>query len=441
MKIALLAPSGVGKTVYLAGLYGRLVRDLSYSDYGIDFTVSDTALSSYLDTRYTNLVESGDFGEGSKEMIVFPWTLSTEGMDGKRKKLEIEIIDFPGGFLHRATDENRKDVEATVAKLADCDGFIVLVDGDGLIKGIEKKDPRILQNSTRAAEIQKVLAEALERRSQRVKEKLPDPDSYAFSSGLTPVVFALTKGDLVEDWLSKKPDDKKEALNKGVKAQFKNSSAYLGNEGEISNFMRSQFSRVIDNPNVASLRMTVTVYNEAEKALDPKNLDTALQFVLFTGLHNALAEYGRREAAWKDEKDSRGSYHSRKNRAYDEAVSARVAQRNKFWLDRVGDWLDGVGGAYHDAQVASAHEDLSGASSYYNSGAESHKRAKESHRVARFFYERILPASLVHRLSAKTGRDGFYHQGFPIDALSEQAWWQRKIQEGTPGNDTCKPGV
>lgn len=442
MKIALLAPSGVGKTVFLAGLYGVLNRDLSHSDYGINFEVSDSVLNSYLADRYTNLVEKGDFGEGSQETTVFPWRLTTKTMEGDWRNLGLEIVDFPGAFLHKSSEANRKDVEKTVKKLAECDGFIVLVDGEGLIKGIEKKDPRALQNATRGAEIQRVLVEALQRRSERIKHQLPDPDSYAFGSGMTPVVFALTKGDLVESWLAQDPETSEQRLIKGITAQFRNANGFVKNEGAIANFMRSQFAQVIDNPDVASLRMTVTVYNEAEQTMDPKNLDTALQFVLFTGLRNALAEYDRRKKVWKEEADDRSARYSRRNREYNAAVEARKEQSQKFFLDRIGDWLDGVGGDYHNRRVSSAHDDLSSASSSYDRGSESHKRAKENHKIARYFYERILPANLVHRLSVKKGRGNFYQQGLPLDELTQEAWWQRKLEEDRAENgpDPFAPG-
>lgn len=446
MKIALLAPSGAGKTIYLTGLYGLLTRELSNSDYGIDFSISDRVKNSYLDTRYTKLVEDHDFGEGSKEMTVYPLKLTTQDKNNEKKDLNVEIVDFPGGFLHQASDENKAEVEKVIEILSGCDGFIVLLDGEGLIKGLEKRDPRVLQNKTRANAVQEVLARALERRRARNKEKLPDPDSYAFGKGPTPIVFALTKGDMVEAWLSVNPEEKQKKLQEGVGNQFtlhsKGKGAYAEQEGAISNFMRSQFGQIIDAPDVCSLRTVVTVYNETEEMMDPLNVDTVFQFVLFAGLRNAHREYERRNRSWSAEKRRREDHFDSEASAYKRAVSAKEEWARKGLWGKFNAWLEDEGEDYHVNKVTTYHADMRNAGSKADESKLSVKQIKENRNTIKLFYERILPAELIHRLAHYKGRESFYQQGFPLDSLANESWWVKKSEMGNrPGCQPWKPGT
>ena len=114
MKIALLAPSGAGKTAYLTGLYGVLTQDLSHSDYGIDTTVTDQVLDGFLSDRFDDLTD-GEFAEGTKVTTRYPIQLKSDLM-GKKHKLKLEIIDFKGGDLHQTPEGTEAEIETALAE-------------------------------------------------------------------------------------------------------------------------------------------------------------------------------------------------------------------------------------------------------------------------------------------------------------------------------------
>ncbi|MES2729491.1 MAG: hypothetical protein V4621_05245 [Pseudomonadota bacterium] len=425
MKIALIAPSGAGKTAYLTGLYGVLTQDLSHSRYGIDTTVTDTLLDSFLSERFDNLTD-GKFGEGTKGITPYPFLLRTDIMN-QAHELPVEIIDFKGSNLHKADEGALEEKEETIEQLSECDGFIVLLDGDTFIQSAAKQNARGLQNLTRAHAINEVLTTALERRKARPESHLTSADEYAFGHGKTPIVFALTKGDMVAEWLNTENADKK--ISKTLKQLFEQRAesgvVYDPSEGPIANFIRSQFPRIMDDPDVTTLRMAVSTYDSKQGYFEPLNLEYAFQFVLFAGLINAQEEYQERMAAWGTEADSE----SRRARDY---AAERSKQQHRLEVYRRGDiferFIDTVfgvkGGIINAYNEANESYDRALSSEQFSS---SQRQASRDHQTDIDIFRRmILSDAFVHRLSLPHEQSHLYVQGLPLDDLKEEYWWQRK---------------
>lgn len=435
MKIALLAPSTVGKTAYLTGLYGVLTQDLSYTRYGIDFAVADFIMDSSLSDRYDNLVNEGDFGKSSEGIIAYPWNLSTSAEDGGKKRLGIEIVDFPGEVLHKKLDslENNQKKEEIIQGLSDCDGFIVLLDGEALTKNVDQNNPRRLQNTLKTNHVSSVLESALERRRTRLLGQMVDPNAYAFSAGPTPIVFALTKSDLVTNWISQ--PNKAESLNNTVQDLYgRNAAAGIkqsADEGEIANFIRSQFGRIIDTPDVVSARLGVSVYNQALGRVEPVNLEFAFQLVLFTGLLNAFTEYKRRVTDWSNDLQEKDREYESATESYQSAASAKDSFYKKGLIDQLWDnCFETKDAWWHDRAAASAYQKHLNSVEKYNKTLALLAQAKENQETAKLFGQRILSDELVYRLEHCNQKQRFYTDGLPIKLLSEFDWWQRKSEAG-----------
>lgn len=434
MRIALLAPSGAGKTAYLTGLYGVSVQDLNEDrSYGVHFSVTDRMLSAHLDRRYTDLLENNDFGEGSKDITAYPISLSTtDPANGQKKQMALEIVDFPGGDLHTASEERKDKIEEIIARLASCDGFIVLLDGEQLVNGAEKQNARILQNRMKANAVKEVLEKALERRRAHVPAGLTDPNAYAFGSGPTPIVFALTKGDVVEDWLAAE-EARSGKLENTVRKLFnptaEGNNAYAGDEGAIANFIRSQFGQVVDAPDIVSARTCVCVYNESEQMFDPRNLENLFQFVLFAGLCNAGAEYQRRASAWRSDFGQKDRHFSSEKNAYESAVAAREKWLKQGFFEDLSDWWNGRS-VNHTERVEKWHQDMSSAASTRDSSLISLRQVEENQRTLEVFTQRILSDKMAFLLSGDSPRQSFYQRGLPLAQLAGQQWWRRKCENG-----------
>lgn len=430
MKIALIAPSGAGKTVYLTGLHGVFTDQLNGSDYGITYEITDRVKSTFLDERYTKLIEEDDFGQPSKDITRYPVRLTTKKGDGK-KCLDLEIVDFPGEALYRATEESKAKVEKIVSDLSDCDGFIVLLDGEYMIKASEKEEPRILQNRLKADAVQKVLEQALERRSKRLQTEKVDPDAYAFSTGLTPVVFALTKGDLVEDWLSQARKEKAEKLNGVVSGVFNliGKDAKPG-ERAIASLIRSQYGKILDAPGVASLRTCVTVYDQKKKKFNPRGLEHLFQYVLFVGLQNAEAEYQSRIPAWQKDLEEKDEKLASEKGAYERASSARAAHESENIVGQFLNFISGEGQSFHDDRCARWYADMERAAKANEASRLALKKVKDNKETAGTFKKTILSDELVFLLSQSTAPESFYQAGLPMDHLQKYDWWKEKFARG-----------
>lgn len=434
MKIALLAPSGAGKTVYLTGLYGVLTQELSNSGYGINFDVTSRKLKGDLDNRYNRLVDHNDFGKATSVIDTYPFSLSRPNKSGVPDEISIEIVDFPGGFLHQADETNEEDVEKTIQKLSDCDGFIVLLDGDSLIQNADRQNVRSLQNKGKANDVQVVLNAALERRRKRVVPELTDPNEYAFGSGVTPVVFGLTKGDKVASWLAANSEQGPEKLEGTIKKLFALKAgaglAYDTKEGVVANFVRSQFASIIEAPDIASLRTVVSVYDEGQQMLAPKSVEHLFQFVLFVGLYNAYNEYGIRRAAWQSEESKRTEHFKNEKSAYYRALDAKVEQLCKNPISRIVDWFNDVGGEYHAEKVERYHADMERAAGSLDEGKAFLLQVADNYFKAENFMQTILPDRFAYQLAQGNGRLGFYQKNLPLEALASKEWWQKKLAAG-----------
>jgi hypothetical protein len=456
MKIALIAPSGVGKTAFLSGLHGVLRDRLNkQSGYGITYEVTKQPESSVLDDRYTQLIEHDNFGQPSKDITTYPVKLTTQAVNGEKKHLFLEIIDFPGEALHKATEESQGQVKKIISELSKCDGFIVLLDGGVMIKSADKENSAILQNRIKADDIRKVLEEALERRRQRLGEEKVEPDAYAFSHGITPIVFALTKGDLVEDWLAQAEAEKVSKLDETVKDIF-NLIGETPRPGEryIASLIRSQFGKILDMPDVASLRKTVTVYNQRKKKFDPRGLEHLLQYVVFTGLHNAGVEYESRIGPWKEDLKEKDKKLADERAAYERAVSASKSYSKQGWLDKLAKIADDAieygeirNQSFHDQRCRLWHADMERAAKANEESLLSLKKVQDNLNTAHLFQRRILSDELVYLLDQGTPPQSFYQAGLPIDRLRKLEWWQEKSARGAalckkvPLQTLVSPGV
>jgi hypothetical protein len=434
MKIALLAPSGAGKTVYLTGLYGVLTQELSNSGYGINFDVTSRKLKGDLDKRYNRLVEHNDFGKGTEVIDTYPFSLSSPNKSGAPDEISIEIVDFPGEFLHQADETNEKEVEKTIRKLSECDGFIVLLDGDSLIQSADRQNARSLPNKVKANDVQVVLNAALERRRRRIVPELTDPNEYAFGSGVTPVVFGLTKGDKIANWLAANSEQGPEKLEGTIKKLFSlkagSTTAYDPNEGIVANFVRSQFASIIEAPDIASLRTVVSVYDEGQQMLDPKNVEHLFQFVLFVGLYNAHNEYVVRRKAWQEEEERRKLGFDNKKEIYERAVSSREDWKDTNVLDRFFECVwNGESIERHDYWVSQRHTSMSEAAKKLDASKEFLLQVGANYSKVEELLYQILPDRFAYQLELGHGKSGYYQRNMPLGNLLYNRW-QKKLAAG-----------
>lgn len=434
MKIALLAPSGAGKTSYLTGLYGVLTQHLNDTDYGINFTITDRVKDSYLDERFTNLLEKGDFGEPSKQLAVYPAKLTARKNHTSKRELNIEIVDFPGEVLHRAREENLLQVEEIIQRLSECDGFIVLLDGEALLKNADR--PEILRNRLKANAVRAILNDALERRRIRLENELVDPNAYAFSSGPTPIAFALTKGDIVENWLSKPPEKKGETINdvfNKIRHYFRPHIEYKQREGEIAMLIRSEFNEIIEANDVISARTNICVYDERRQNFKPMNLEYLFQFVIFTGLRNAAAEYNARLKNWNSDFNKKDQVFNNQKKYYNEAIEDKnknYTKKNALVRWALDVFNEEKGSTGYDLKINSRYSTMTEAGKKRDQSILAVKQVQENQADAMLFAERILSDKLVYLLSHGATPKGFYQQGLPLELLLKEFWWTEKLEKG-----------
>lgn len=437
MKIALLATSGAGKTTYFTGLYGLLTQELNNSGYGIDFKIPDRLMDSNLDKRYTKLVDDLEPGEATKDLTAYKFAMSTQGSNGAIHQLDVEILDFPGEMLHQASQETLQKSNKIIETLAECDGFIVLLDGEAFLKGVQRQDPRVTHNKVKAHAVQKVLMKAIEKQLQQTPMKIDDKlDDRVYGVGNIPVTFALTKGDKIQNWLADEPEKARDGIAKSVQKFFEFNAAAAKtpheDEGIIANFIRSQFGQIIDHPKVTSLRTAVSVFNEEEKRVDPYNVDHLLQFIIFQLLLNAESEYARRADVWDTTYYNNNLDLETKKKLQDEARQAfgsypydKRYSPEWFRLEKARD----------EAQSACsrAEKDRNHSLSW---SQLAHKKSEENS----LFLERILPDVLIYQLAQGHPKTRMYQKGLPLENIyAQKAWWRRRLEAGKKAFESTRP--
>jgi hypothetical protein len=430
MKIAVIAPSGAGKTVYLTGLHGYLTQYLSEdSNYYVDYRLTNSVLNGELGDRFTKLVRQGDFGDPTEKMSQYPWTLSIQRQDNTKATLSIELIDFPGEALYRATYENQDQVDQITKSLSECDGFIVLLDGGALVRAANQTDPAVLRDELKSKAVRDILEIALDRRRTRLRSSLASPNEYAFGSGQTPIAFALTKGDQVESWLTKPLDSK--TFLQTIKEFFNANSTYDKRQEDLEALIHSQFAKIIDAPDVISARSIIRVYNEEQKRFDPRNLDHLLQFVIFVGLRNAAAEYEQRNNDWQSDYNQKNTQYQQEYAKYEADVKAKNHWNQQGGFAKAWDSIfSGINAEYHNKKIESSHQSMSGAASRSNSSLQSVKQSEQNYQDAQYFACNIMSNKLIYLLSNPKNRLGFEQKGLPINILSKQEWWKYKLKLG-----------
>lgn len=434
MKIALLAPSRAGKTAYLTVLHNVLSRELSNSSYGIDFTISDSQKRAHLEKRYKNLLRNKDFGEGSQRTIIYPLTMTTHDSHGDPRSLNVEIVDFPGGFLHDIDGHNEQAVEETRDALAECDGFIVLLDGNVLAEGMTamRKERRFIASEAQPDSVQNILKSALERHRTEAEQRLKAPNAYAFGKGPIPVVFALTKADQVEALGVQHPNFDRD-LTLTVKRQFTPTTLeyYDPKTGSIPNLISSQYGKILkmSGKQVVTLRTDTSVYNQVDEVIEPRNPEHLLQFVIFQGLRNAVAEYERRISGWQRDRNKK----SREQRSEIESFEAVDSQYRRQSLPAAV--YENVASIFtHKSTLkerrARYHADAVTATRKFNRSSGSLRQVENNLETAELFLERILSDKLVHMVTHGRGKGSLHQKGLPIANLSDYAWWRKKSRAG-----------
>lgn len=439
MRIALLATSGAGKTTFFTGLYGVLTQELSNSGYGINFEMPNRLQNAYWDKKYTKLVDDLDPGEATKDLATHEFLMKARAKDGSIRQINIEIVDFPGEMLHQASQGTLAKSGKVLKELAECNGFIVLLDGEAFISGIERQDPRRIQNRIKPNAVQSVLMQAIEARvAQEVMDIDDNLDDKVYDTGRIPVAFALTKADKIQDWLADAPAQAKEQMERMVQSLFNMNAGtaknYAQKEGLIANFIRSQFGQIIDHPHVSSMRTSMSVYSEAEKRVDQYNVDHLLQFVAFQLLLNAQQEYDRRTKAWSEDFRQEDSNFKRKKSNKKRALKAFNSSAYKRAYKR------GVHYFLPDEQRTrgSELEELANeAKSAFSEATRNRKRSqawlervKEASKTNSLFLERILPDVFVYKLKDRDPKTAMYQKRLLTKDVVSCDWWKRKWAAG-----------
>lgn len=178
MRLALVAPSNVGKTSFLTALRQQLSRCVSrpIGEAPLAFEFTDLAQDSFLNQNLRLLYENKRL-EGTAGVVTYPLKISVRNGDGIVSG--IELVDFEGKHLQGAGT----DVEHSLKTLANCDAFIILIDADHA-----SEDGDYFEYLTASAKI----AETLE------KMLLAKRDSGYALHGV-PFMFAISKYDLIKD--------------------------------------------------------------------------------------------------------------------------------------------------------------------------------------------------------------------------------------------------
>lgn len=360
--------------------------------------------------------------------------MTTHHSDGEPRSLQVEIVYFPGGYLHDIDENNKEAVEQTRGALAECDGFIVLLDGTVLAEGMTamRHERRFIASEAQPDAVQNILKSALERHSTEARQRLTGPIVYAFGKGQIPVVFALTKADQLEA-LAVQHSNFDRDLTLTVKRQSNttNLEHYDPEAGSIPNLISSQYGKIIEmsGKKVVTLRTDTSVYNQTDEIIEPRNPEHLLQFVIFQGLRNAVAEYKRRINGWKRDRNIKNKDQKFEKECF-ENVDSRYQNQNSFdsFVDRALSLFTGK--ETLKERRARYHADTVTATKQFNRSSRSLKQVENNLETAELFLERILSDKLVHMLTHGTGKGSLHQSGLPIAHLSRYAWWQNKSRAG-----------
>jgi GTPase SAR1 family protein len=122
LKVAMLGPSGVGKTTLLTVMSRELNKTAELSDLEL---ITDEESEAILDKHYRslealvdNFAARGNEGiQGTQKPRDFLFTFGRRKWLGNRQALELEFLDIPGGYLaDNITPERKKYYVDSVAK-------------------------------------------------------------------------------------------------------------------------------------------------------------------------------------------------------------------------------------------------------------------------------------------------------------------------------------
>lgn len=131
LKVAMLGPSGVGKTALLT----VMSRELGKTSNPIDLRLStDSESQAILDKHYEALQmlvqsfeSSGNTGlQGTTTPRDFLFQFDRKGWLGKRDSLKLEFLDIPGGYLSSQTTPENKNYY--IEAVANSGATIVVID-------------------------------------------------------------------------------------------------------------------------------------------------------------------------------------------------------------------------------------------------------------------------------------------------------------------------
>jgi len=188
MRIALLAPSGSGKTCYVVSLFGVLAHKLKKDavQYPVKYEFTNSSQRNILQPQFRKMVrERGEsrFPRSTDERTDYNMQLSLHADNDDY--LDVTLVDYPGGVLTREYSESEL-IEEIIEDLSLFDGFIVLLDANDLFS----EDPYETGESLADSQICAILEEA---RKQKY--------DHEFTQHGIPVVFGVTKFDETEKTL------------------------------------------------------------------------------------------------------------------------------------------------------------------------------------------------------------------------------------------------
>lgn len=438
MKIGLIAPSAAGKTAYLTLLYNTLSQGLSNGHYGIDTLIQNSLQSGNLKRRYQDLLHKGDFGPGSSETTSYTLALTTKNKGLDYRQLEVHVIDFPGRYLYDSTADTLEEAEKTKKQLAECDGFIVLLDGGIISEGLERLNQKSwVPAGIKGHDVQNILKQAIDRHQADILQKMTEPNEYAFGKGPAPIAFAITKFDRLVALQAGNPEKFLQDLKTLLKNLFSlndNAVNIVPGEKAFPLFVRSQYGSLIreseqKNPNIVTLRSVLNVFDETENKLDAQYIAEPFQFVVFQGLLNAKIEYLRRLNEWSKAQAERKSTHSSAERELLSTQAEKTRFERQDWLDRVGGWWNDRGQDYHANRVSLAHAQLTSAVHQFNETVESIAQVQHNLETVELFLQRILSDKFAYFLTKPDYQDNKFRQnGLPITQLARENWWQEKLK-------------
>ena len=191
MRIGILAPEQSGKSSYLAALHAVLTEKAATNAYPIRFKLNDPNQQKRLDGYVRNLVlERGQMRFPPKTNAITDYKYAASLTADGSVEEELEIVDYPGGFIRGADEKDIAEQRDLIASLQRCDGLIILLDAQHLIEAAEDGDDYTLGYRTAAGDV----ADLLRRCAQ--SHLVNNTRSVAWS---IPMVFCITKFDKYAD--------------------------------------------------------------------------------------------------------------------------------------------------------------------------------------------------------------------------------------------------